>query len=182
MQNITLVFNKLTFIKEAGSKNGNKLWLCTCSCGKETVARATRIRSGKTKSCGCFISESNKVNYYSLYRRAKSAAKSRNISFSLTVDQFIKLISANCYYCNKEPEKTLYRRDKNKTPIAKYMGIDRLDNDKGYLADNCVTCCSRCNTAKLDSNLEDFLEMIRKIYNFRIKKKEEGNENDNIKK
>lgn len=28
-------------------------WLCKCSCGDEIVARATALRSGHTKSCGC---------------------------------------------------------------------------------------------------------------------------------
>ena len=29
-------------------------WLCRCSCGNELVVVGTRLRSGHTKSCGCF--------------------------------------------------------------------------------------------------------------------------------
>ena len=28
-------------------------WRCRCDCGKETLVRSYRLRSGQTKSCGC---------------------------------------------------------------------------------------------------------------------------------
>lgn len=33
------------------------MWRCQCNCGNETVVLACRLRSGKTKSCGCFRKE-----------------------------------------------------------------------------------------------------------------------------
>lgn len=52
-------FGRLTVIKRAQSqvlKNGNKqtMWLCKCECGKEIIARASRLKEGRIKSCGCF--------------------------------------------------------------------------------------------------------------------------------
>lgn len=35
------------------SYQGNSKWLCSCKCGKETITKSDRIRSGGTKSCGC---------------------------------------------------------------------------------------------------------------------------------
>ena len=35
------------------SYQGNSKWLCSCECGKETITKGDRIRSGGTKSCGC---------------------------------------------------------------------------------------------------------------------------------
>ncbi len=39
------------------SKNGlyrvGAFWLCQCSCGNKTIANATSLRRGATKSCGC---------------------------------------------------------------------------------------------------------------------------------
>lgn len=48
-------------------------------------------------------------------------------------------------------------------------GIDRIDSTKGYSADNCVPCCSKCNRMKLDHSIEDFKNHISKIYNHFVK-------------
>jgi hypothetical protein len=37
-------------------------------------------------------------------------------------------------------------------------GLDRKDNDKGYLQDNVVPCCYDCNTKKKFKPYEKFLE------------------------
>lgn len=34
--------------------NGSAAWLCRCDCGVERVISATSLRSGMSKSCGCF--------------------------------------------------------------------------------------------------------------------------------
>lgn len=35
-------------------KHDNAMWLCRCDCGKEVIVQGTHLRSGKTKSCGCY--------------------------------------------------------------------------------------------------------------------------------
>lgn len=46
---------KLTVIKEFGRSNfGAVLYLCKCDCGNESIVRSGRLRSGETKSCGCY--------------------------------------------------------------------------------------------------------------------------------
>lgn len=32
---------------------GEPHWLCRCDCGKSSVVRASRLKNGRTKSCGC---------------------------------------------------------------------------------------------------------------------------------
>ena len=44
-----------------------------------------------------------------------------------------------------------------------YNGIDRLDNNIGYLYDNCATACKRCNFLKGTLNSGDFIEAIAQI-------------------
>ena len=47
------VFGSLTVVRQAESRRGLRYWLCRCECGKEKEIRATALRSGHTKSCGC---------------------------------------------------------------------------------------------------------------------------------
>lgn len=47
-------FGKLTVIRKSDVRINNRLsWLCQCDCGNTKVVDATKLRTGKTKSCGC---------------------------------------------------------------------------------------------------------------------------------
>lgn len=53
------IFGKLTVIAptdQRGSTGGVK-WLCKCSCGNEVIVKASNLRNGTTKSCGCLRKE-----------------------------------------------------------------------------------------------------------------------------
>lgn len=47
-------FNKLTVIKKVESKYGKTHWLCKCDCGNETIVSTSGLKTGHTKSCGCY--------------------------------------------------------------------------------------------------------------------------------
>lgn len=47
-----------------------------------------------------------------------------------------------------------------------YNGIDRKDSSIGYLLENCVSCCSKCNQIKMDMSETDFLSHVTKIYRY----------------
>lgn len=46
-------FGMLVVVERASNMNGKTRWLCKCDCGGETIAAATNLRTGNTKSCGC---------------------------------------------------------------------------------------------------------------------------------
>lgn len=50
-------YGYLTVISEAPSINGCAYWLCECQCGNHIVVKATHLRTGNTKSCGCLHKE-----------------------------------------------------------------------------------------------------------------------------
>lgn len=51
-------YGRLTVLKyDHTDKNHNAYFLCACECGCTTVVKGNRLRSGKTKSCGCLKKE-----------------------------------------------------------------------------------------------------------------------------
>jgi hypothetical protein len=48
----------------------------------------------------------------------------------------------------------------NEKEKDKPMGIDRIDNTKGYIIDNCRACCTMCNMIKGDENNDDIMKRI----------------------
>lgn len=47
-------FGRLTVLKKAPSKNKKSYWLCRCECGNEKIVEDSHLKSGHTKSCGCY--------------------------------------------------------------------------------------------------------------------------------
>ena len=49
------IYGKLTVIREADKRIKNKVtWHCICECGNEIDVTSNSLRTGNTKSCGCF--------------------------------------------------------------------------------------------------------------------------------
>jgi hypothetical protein len=51
------------------NKNRQRVWLCRCDCDRQTMVRATNLRSGNTKSCGCCQREAGCRNLLRSARR-----------------------------------------------------------------------------------------------------------------
>jgi hypothetical protein len=64
----------------------------------------------------------------------------RGKNWNLTFDEYVNLIGKRCNYCD----------DEFNTPSITGIGLDRLDNNKGYEINNVVSCCTTCNTIRSD--------------------------------
>lgn len=106
------------------------------------------------------------------YSNYKAKCKIKKWNFELSKEEFKNLVLNNCHYCNQEPNQFRMDRAKNKRTIDTAFlmnGIDRLDSNIGYNINNVVSCCEDCNKAKRNLSYEQFLELIKRIYNFKIK-------------
>lgn len=90
------------------------------------------------------------------YRIYKHRANEKKNAFEITESQFNEIISKECYICGK-----INTNDH-------HNGIDRFDNNIGYLLENCRTCCGECNYMKNNYNYEDIFEKFKLIYNHSI--------------
>jgi hypothetical protein len=56
-------YGRLTVIKETGERSaGSLVYECKCDCGNTTVVRATSLRDGSVRSCGCLQKEKAKLS------------------------------------------------------------------------------------------------------------------------
>lgn len=97
---------------------------------------------------------------YGIY---KQNAKQRNIQFDLSIEEFDEITRQPCFYCGS------FNAEYSGIP---YSGVDRISSNAGYVADNVVSCCETCNKMKLDHDLHDFLEHVKKITNYTFGKEE----------
>jgi hypothetical protein len=82
-------------------------------------------------------------------RRYKEGAAKRGIEWRLEDKAAMAMFTMNCGYCKSSPD-----------PIN---GIDRIDNARGCVTDNVLTCCSWCNWAKKTGDATKFREYLLRV-------------------
>ena len=87
------------------------------------------------------------------YHVLKTCASRRNISVSITIEQYENIIKSRvCYYCDVDISN------------MSGSGLDRKDNNVGYTIDNVVQCCKTCNTIKMNHTVEELKKRLLKMY------------------
>lgn len=87
------IFGRLTVIEFIEVRNGRTMWRCKCKCGNEVIAVGQYLKSGNTRSCGCFKIDGirqrsikhghqtieNKSAEYRIWRHMKSRCYNPNV-------------------------------------------------------------------------------------------------------
>lgn len=165
-------FGKLTVL-ERSREYSTTFYICICDCGKEIKVRHTNLYEGTTSSCGCLVREKRgserkpleEVITNNIWNSYKKNAKDRNYEWQLSSEDFYKLINGPCHYCGKYKVNTYNYSYKYETKSLNYNGIDRLNNDIGYIKTNCVSCCRVCNQAKNTLGEDEFKAWIINVFN-----------------
>ena len=131
-----------------------------------TVWRCRSWRKYCGRSCSLGQQGPKKTPFLWLFNKVKYEAKTRRKSFTLTFTQFLTFVGRDCFYCGAKI--TWFPHAKR---VGRNYNLDRKNNARGYENNNCVTCCGRCNRAKLDHfSFEEWVAIGRVIRNF-VKKK-----------
>jgi len=112
------------------TSKGNSSKICP-SC-RETQKKAEAKRPPRIRN---YQAESKRNLEGSWKTFISKSIEKREKECSMTKEQYLELIQKPCCYCN------YYNEDE-------INGIDRLDNTKGYLLENCIPCCKHCNRMK----------------------------------
>ena len=163
-------YGKLTVLRFDKTDKESAFWVCKCECGGEKVTRGSTLRSGQCKSCGnCDIQKpmSRLAPVRRHFQMVKVGAKTRNLSFNLSLEQFITVTNQPCHYCGNtacDKHTAPSKRGKEFYPIIYSNGLDRVDSSVGYETSNIVPCCFMCNRLKSNFALSEFLKKIKEIY------------------
>jgi hypothetical protein len=103
-----------------------------------------------------------------IMQRCDANPAHRNIEWTLTFEEWSKIIQQDCYFCGSKPilkEGKVHKLSGTQVPIN---GIDRVDSSKGYILSNVRCSCSKCNYMKHRMSEKEFIEHVKKIweYNF----------------
>ena len=94
--------------------------------------------------------ESRLMNIGYRYEDYKRTAVNRGHKFELDLAQFDAIVKMPCHYCGDIQEKG-------------FNGIDRMDQQQGYVLTNCASCCRLCNFIKGAVDNISFLHRIEHI-------------------
>ena len=83
------------------------------------------------------------------YARYIETAQNRGLPFKLTEAEFKNITKQKCHYCGRVNSLG--------------VGVDRIDNDMGYLNSNVAPCCANCNNMKYVYSVQFFLDKCTKL-------------------
>lgn len=160
------LYGRVSVLKDLGrydkNKTGNKqrYVLVKCECGKEFEVIYNSLKTGNTKSCGCYHSETSTENMSNNRKDWLSHGQSRT--------KLYKVWTSMKQRCQNENEQFYYRYGgrgikvcdewQKFEPFYKWaihngykedLTIDRIDNDGNYEPSNCQWLTSSENTKKM---------------------------------
>lgn len=152
-------YGRLTVLSEHGKRDEKTLWLCKCDCGNTTFVKTDYLRRGKTRSCGCLLSDARKKpkhiahgdsgtrlykTYIGIHDRCSPTAKCSKHYFDKGVRVCDEWQGKDGYI--RFREWSLKNGFDESKPWTE-MTIDRINNDGNYEPSNC-----RWTTMKQQAN------------------------------
>lgn len=127
-----------------------------CKCGEQKTEDDFYVDRQKPRGhvaqCKtCYAATAKNVLAFKPYHREqslRSGAKRRSLPYELTREQFMSFWQAPCFYCGD---------------AIRTVGLDRIDNAKGYTMDNVVSCCQICNSMKSSMSVQEFLDHCSRV-------------------
>jgi hypothetical protein len=116
---------------------------CICECGNTAMPDMGAVRSGATQSCGCFLKEQVRKHGFARHKNTEelrlyqiwSGIKQRCLNENQK--NYFRYGGKGVAICNEWVESfETFLADMGPRPDKTYS-IDRIDNSKGYNAENC---------------------------------------------
>jgi len=125
-------FGRLLVLKDVGRTKRNKvLWLCKCDCGKNIVVKAQSLRSGNTRSCGCYQKDRVK-EALCIPGNTREYSEEWSNKFREFIRRRDNYMCAVCFTTQEE--------------YGRKLSVHHIDYDKqNTTEENCITLCTSCH-------------------------------------
>lgn len=140
-------FGRLVVLKRAEDIKGKTAWECLCDCGNIKCVKASNLKRGKTRSCGCYATEVKAAEgrrrkkhggfgtrLYRIYRGMWQRCYDKNVR------QYSRYGGRGITICDEwmgDDGFENFRDWSLENGYSDTMSIDRIDNDCGYSPNNC---------------------------------------------
>lgn len=137
------IFERLTVLGFDHCNGSNTFWRCKCQCGNETIVASWKLRTGRTKSCGCYKSEQLSERNYkhgNINTRAyQSWTNIKQRCYNITNQDYPNYggrgITVDPAWMDSEFGFQNFFNDMGECPIN--HSIDRIDVNGNYCKNNC---------------------------------------------
>jgi hypothetical protein len=153
-------YGRLVIVQESGKQNGYRRFLCKCDCGTEKNIDLRQLRSGDTKSCGCYKNDiflkrntkhglsggRNKITHlYNVWLAMRQRCLNKNNPNYKNYGQ------RGIRICEEWDDYEIFHNWAMSNGFAENFTIERIDNNSGYNPSNCTwipQSKQSCNTRR----------------------------------
>lgn len=143
-------FNRLTVLSLYEITDQRRaMWLCKCDCGEATIVRGDGLKSGSTKSCGCYNRGRIMTHGMKGTQEYKAWQSMRQRCENPKDSNYKDYGARGIKVCRQWKDFSVFIRDMGLKPSPSYT-LDRVDNDSGYFKTNCrwATCQEQSNNRR----------------------------------
>ena len=152
-------FGRWTVVSSTDKRTNDNgaIWLCLCDCGNKKEVPAKVLRSGDSKSCGCYNIDRMKERFTT---HGQSIGRKQTNEYRTWMD----MMNRCCWgghpdysgrgigVCERWANSfENFFEDMGKRPEGKYS-LERVNNDLGYSPDNCIWATKRVQTRNTRRN------------------------------
>lgn len=147
------IFGKLTVFGMAPKTTRKTYWACRCDCGNVAVIRGDSLTGGKSRSCGCLVTEINgkhlmhNTRLYHIWGGMKARCYNKNNS------RYKNYGAKDIKLCDEWLEFITFYNWAVNNGYANNLTIDRIDASLGYSPDNCRWITLQENSKMTNKNI-----------------------------
>lgn len=171
-------FGRLVVLGKNGKQKDKTYWDCICDCGKITKVETSKLKSGHTKSCGCYMRERAKeanikhgmfgTKLYNTYCRMKQRCYDKN--YPKYKNYGFRGIGICEQWLGKDGFINFYNWAMD-NGFNENLSIERIDVNGNYEPDNCkwITMAEQAKNktttikVKYKNNFLTLIELCEKL-------------------